>query len=356
MHSLLRLSFLTLFVLGAASLLQADEVVTEPLGGVNYTFSPGSQTYVGVPILRSPLRVDVLANGILTAATLTNATNLAQDLPAGSRCFLEILGPSTTGSTTNVGARFEIDVPTTRLMANNTLAIDPVSPYTTPGRSLSDCIGCKVAIRPHWTLATFFGTGTSAGALQSGTSLKTADQVQFWTGQGMAAYWFRSNAAGTLKEWRSASASKGTANQDNTILPPGVGVVFQRSGATTMSLPAYGDVRTNAFIQVVGAGRSLLASGFPMDMSPHQANYLFASGFSSASTPAIADQIQVQTGAVKDVYWYCQETVGAERQWRNVSDGATNHSATPFLHPLRSFFVKTASAIEPFSTECPLDN
>lgn len=347
------LLILSVFAAGT-SFLPGEETVTDPVGGVNYTFAPGSQTCMGVPILRPPRRLDVITNGILTAATLANATDLSQDLPAGMPCYLEIIGPSGSGSTANLGARFEIDVTTTRLMANNIVAVLPESPHSTPGRTLADCVGCPVAIRPHWTLAALFGTGPSAAGLQSGTTIKTADQVHFWTGRGVSAYWFRSNGSGTVKEWRNAA--KGALNQDGTIIPPGVGVIFQRSGATPYTLAAYGDVRTTRFLQPVGSGRNLIAPGFPVDMSPELLNFGSGAGFTGASTSASADQIQVGIDSSAPVYWYYQDLAAPAGQWRSAAGGSTDHSATPFLHPLRSFFVKTATHVAPVPNERPFAN
>lgn len=349
---LFRLS--TILCLGAATALQAGESVTDPLGGVSYNFPPQSQTSLGVPILRPPLRIDVLTNGILTAATLTNATNLAQDIPAGSRCYLEIIGPSSAGSNAPIGARFEIDVSTTRLMANNIVSINPASALTTPGTNLADCVGCRVAIRPHWTLATLFGTGSAAPGLQGSTTIKTADQVHFWTGQGVSVFWFRSNAAGTSKQWRNAAT--GAIVQDDTVIPPGVGVIFQRSGATPFSLAAYGDVRTNAFVQRVGTGKNLLAAGFPRDMSPALSGYGATAGFSASASPATADQIVTGLGSSESTYWFAQDSGSPVKTWRNTATGTTDQTTTAFLHPLRAYFTRTSANAGPVVVIRPFDN
>lgn len=352
----MKLTLATLFgalVLGSlSSILQAEEARTDPAGAMKYTFPGSSYTTMGIPLLRPPLFSDVIAGGTATTVTLSHASNLVENIPANTPCYLEVVGTSQSEETpSNLGDRFEVDVAATRASASNVLTIVADSPLNTAAGDLGDLQGMRVVIRPHWTLATVFGTGVDATHLNSSSSFTSADQVHFWMGEGFSVFWFRQNSSGLSREWRSVFT--GIQNQDNAIIPPGVGVFVKRSGPTELALTIAGEVRTNTFVQPIGQGTRLLATGFPVDMSPLQSGFSAGSGFASSTFVGTADQIWTWTGSGVSTYWYRQNSSGTAKEWRNAWTGLTDHTASSFLNPFQGFFVKTLTEVAPVEVAKP---
>lgn len=329
----------------------AGDVTTTPMGVMQYSFAANSYTTMGVPIVRDSVATGTVSGGAASTITISGTQNLAAVLSPNIPYYVEVTGHADGVTTANVGDRFDLDVAATISAANNVISINTASPNNTAAGDFSGLTGYNLAIRPHWTLASLFGTGLSATALQSATSFASADQIHFWNGAGMSTYWFRQNSAGTVKEWRSMGT--GTSNQDNAILPPGVGVFFKRAGSSPLDVFVLGNARSHKFVQPLATGTSLLASGFPTWSSPNEASLMPGTGFVSATSFAVADQIWIWTGTGISTYWLRQNSAGTIKEWRNIGTGTTAYSTTQFLDPQKAFFVKTQANIDSVEVSKP---
>lgn len=321
----------------------AGDVSTTPEGVLQYSFPANSYTTMGVPLVRDSVAAGTVSGGEASTITISGTLNLAAVLNANTPYYAEVSGHSDGVTAAHVGDRFDIDVASTISAANNVISINTSSPNNTAAGNFSGLAGYNLEIRPHWTLASLFGTGVSATALQSSPTFGGADQVHFWNGVGMSTYWFRQNSAGTTKEWRNTIT--GTTNQDNAILPPGVGVFFKRAGSSPLDVVVVGGVRNHKYVQPLATGTSLLASGFPTWSSPTDASLMPGSGLVSAVTFGSADQIWIWTGTGISTYWLRQNSAGTIKEWRNTVTGTTTYSTNQFMDPQKAFFVKTQANI-----------
>lgn len=322
----------------------AGDVTTTPAGAMQYSFPANSYTTMGVPLVRGSVATGSVSGGTASTITINGAQNLAAVLNANMPYYVEVTGHTDGVTTASVGDRFDLDVAATISAASNVICINTSSPNNTAAGDFSGLTGYNLAIRPHWTLASLFGTGLSATFLQSATSFAGADQVHFWNGLGMSTYWFKRNSAGTIQEWRNTIT--GIVNQDSVILPPGVGVFFKRAGSSPLDVFILGNVRDHKFVQPIATGTSLLASGFPTWSSPSDASLMPGTGLVSAASFSVADQIWIWTGIGISTYWLRQNSAGTIKEWRNTITGTTTYTTTQFLDPQRAFFVKTQANID----------
>jgi uncharacterized protein (TIGR02597 family) len=317
---------------------QTTTVTTVPVGAMTYSFAANSTASVGIPLLRPAIYSGTVTAGNTATLTLSGTgLNLANSILSSSSYFLEVTGHSDGVTTTNIGVRLEINEITTVANANGVAAIDTLSNLNTSTGNFSALIGYKVCIRPHWTLATLFGTGVGVTGLTSATTFSLADQVLAWDGSGWSTYWFRQNSAGSVKEWRNTST--GTNNQDGAIIPAGAGVYLRKAGlASTISV--VGEVRTNRFIRILDNTTQLIALGFPVDISPSQLGLSPASNFTAATTFSSADQVLAWDGTGFSTYWLRRNTAGDIIQWRNTATTTTDHSNTAFIASNKAYFIK----------------
>ncbi len=290
-----------------------------PVGAMSYTFAENSTTSVGVPLLRSSVitrEVKSVAGSTLTLSGVDGGTGL---LPVDSASYyLEVVGHVDGTTMTLVGHRFEVDESATRAVGTaGIVVVDTTSSLNTAAATaLSGLVSYRVAVRPHWTLATLFGTGLATN-INAASSVATADQVLAWDGTGFSVYYLR---AGDVPQWRNIAT--GPANQDNAILPPGVGVYVKRQvGALTVSV--VGEVRTNRFVRPAYVGAQLMAAGFPIDASPSDLKLLAANGLLSGTSAAGADQFLTWNGTSFDAFYLRDNTVP---EWRNAATGVIDYT------------------------------
>lgn len=318
----------------------AQSVSTTPVGAMSYSFPANTTVSVGIPLVRPAVFTGVVSSGNATTVSFSTAgLNLGTVITAGNFYYIEIVGHSDNVTTAHVGERFEVDEASTTTTANGVLTIDTASALNTATGDYSSLVGYKIVIRPHWTLASLFGTGTGATGLTSATTFSSADQVLSWDGSGWSTYWFRQNSAGTVKEWRNTATS--TTNQDNTLIPPGVGVYFKKTNSS-LTLSVVGEVRTNRFIRNLDHSTQLIAMGYPIDRSPVQLGMLPASHYTPATSFDAADQLLAWDGAGFSTYWLRRNSAGDVIQWRNTGTGTTDHSNTAFILSNQAFFIRPA--------------
>lgn len=284
---------------------------------MTYALPEYSTTSLGVPLLRPGLMTRVVESVAGTALTLTGVDGGSGLLPSDTASYyLEVLGHVDGTTLTMVGHRFEIDEAATRAVAKaGVVVLDSASRFNTaPAAAIASLVNHRVTVRPHWTLASLFGTGLGA-RFNAAASVATADQVLAWDGSAFTVYYLRS---GDVPQWRNIAT--GPANQDDAIVPPGVGVYVKRQ-AGTVSLSIVGEVRTNRFVRAPYVGAQLLAAAYPVDLSPADLKLTSANGLLAGASPAGADQFLTWSGSAFDTYYLRENTVP---EWRNSATGLTN--------------------------------
>lgn len=338
-------AMLALGGLVGTSSLSAQSVTTAPVGAMSYSVPANTTQSLGFPILRPAVLVASVSAGDSGTITVSGSgINFATLLAGTSPYFIEVIGHNDGVTSANVGERFEVNESTSITAASNVLTIDTASTLNTSSGSLASLVGYKVAIRPHWTLSSLFGTGTTATTLNSSTTFASADQVLAWTGSSFSTFWFRQNSAGTTKEWRNTSTN--TTNQDNAIVPPGVGVFFRRQ-AGNLTITSVGDVRTNKFVRNLDSSTQLLAMGYPVDRTPIQLGFNTAGSFVANTSFGSADQLLTWTGSAFSTYWYRRNSASTTFEWRNTGTATTDHSNTSFINASQAVFVRPSSGSTP---------
>jgi hypothetical protein len=257
--------------------------------------------------------------------TLTATDGSAAALPSLVRPhYLEVLGHVDGVTVALVGHRFEIDEVATSAAGAGELVLDVASRLNTAtAASVAGLANYRVAVRPHWTLATLFGTGAS-GKFSPATSIASADQVFVWNGTGFSVFYFR---GGAVPQWRNIAT--GPANQDHAIVPPGVGVIVKKQqGAAAIAV--VGEVRTNAFVRVPYVGAQVVASAFPVGSSPADWRLVAGSGLTASTSPTFADQLLTWSASGFTTFFL---RAGATFEWRNGETSPTNFSTSHLFTP-----------------------
>lgn len=294
-------------------------------------------------MLRPAIFFGTVGSGTANSVTFTTpGLNLAGYLQAGTAYYIEVIANPEGQSDANNGERFEVDEAATAAGANATLVLDAASPLNTAVGAFGALAGHRIALRPHWTLATLFGTGLGATQLNSATSSASADQVLAWNGTSWSTYWFRQNSAGTVREWRNTAT--GTANQDNALIPSGVGIFFVRRNGG-LSLNAVGEIRTNRFVRNLDESAQLLALGHPVDRSPQQLGLDTTAGYTANTTSSASDQLLAWNGSAFSTYWFRRNSAATVFEWRNTATSTTNHTATPFILCDQAYLVRPMATL-----------
>lgn len=289
-----------------------------PVGVVSYNVDANSTISLGVPLLRPGLMTATV--GSVAGVTLTLAGTegtAAVPLADDQSYYIEVVAHIDATTTAMIGQRYEVDEAATKLVTAGRLVLDSTSALNTSAAAgIANLANYRIVIRPHWTLATLFGTGAAA-KVNASTAPASADQVLAWNGAGFSVYYLRS---GDVAQWRNLAT--GPANQDGAIVPPGVGVYLtRRAGALTLAVT--GEVRTNAFVRPAFGSSQLVAGGFPVESSPADWKLTSGTGLTPGTSPTNADQLLTWTGSAFSQY-YLRSATGME--WRNTATGLIDYS------------------------------
>ncbi|MGF1656608.1 MAG: hypothetical protein ACFCU3_06475 [Verrucomicrobiales bacterium] len=331
-----------------------DRAYSQISGYMNLDIPPNSITVQSFPILATPIFSGRIASNVGGAISLDipgEAVDIGELLLSNDSYYLEIHNPEGLE-----GHRFDIDVAATQQASTNSIVLSTAAGNHNTLQAIPSLAGASFHLRPHWTLAKIFGTGMSGATMDSSADFSQADQVWVWIGRRVSVFWFRQNSANTIRNWRNVDT--GITNQDGFVIPPGDAVMVKRQSVEEgIQLQLVGDVRQNRLIQNLAQGISLIASGYPIDLSPVALDYDNLAGFTSATGFDVADQIWTWTGRGVSVYWYRENTAGTIRGWRNVSTGIQDQSSTSFIMGGSGVFVQLNSQISahtfalPFSLE-----
>jgi hypothetical protein len=290
-----------------------------------YAFPASSTTSVGVPLLRPSAWVRTVSSVSGARLTLAAAEGAGASSPSlSSPHYLEVLGHVDAVTVAMVGHRFEIDEAATSAAGVGELVLEATSRLNTaPATAVAGLANYRVAVRPHWTLAALFGTGAH-GKFSQATTIASADQVFVWSGTGFSVFYFR---GGPVPQWRNIST--GAANQDQAIVPPGVGV-FVKKQQSAATIAVVGEVRSNAFVRVPYVGAQVVASAFPLGSSPADWKLVAGSGLTSSTSPTFADQLLTWASSGFTSFFLRS---GSPLEWRNGDASTTSFSNSNLFTP-----------------------
>ena len=167
------------------------------------------------------------------------------------------------------------------------------------------------------TLSTLFGFGpTPVAGWNSGSGAGSSDIVYLDNGGSLTAYFHKGQGAGGFG-WRLASG--GTANQNDTVIPPNRGVFVQRRNAgSAFTLRSTG-------VTLPGRETASVVSGFSIINNPFTVQTtLAASGISSHVTGGTgagsADVIYLENAGVLTGYFFKNGGAGGTG-WRLIAGG-----------------------------------
>jgi hypothetical protein len=251
-------------------------VTSTPVGWQQTPLSSGTQSY-GLNLINKDLFTGSISAADATGITLTEQAALASAVDPAQHYYLEIISGAQTGH------RLEVQSLTTTACyiaadsANTTLAASAM-----PG--LTDT---RVSLRAHRTLGSVF----DPARFQGSSSAASADQVLFYTTTGYSTYWLY--ALGGTRNWVLSGGPLTSMN--DTVIPPGTGVMLQIASASPAPLLTTGSVRTTSFARPLQAGYNLFANPWPLDTTPAQAG-LTSSALVASTSFGTADQLQLWKG------------------------------------------------------------
>jgi hypothetical protein len=307
-----------------------------PVGGAQITFAQGTR-FSGMPFINPAAQLGIVASNTSQVITLSDtAANMSTALTAGTAYYLEITaGPDVT----YVGDRFEVDVTNTRASANHTITITLGSATNTLATLPNSLDGYSLTVRPHVTLGQLFGTKANE-KMHGSTVASAADQVVFLNPltQGYSTYFYLRNSSGTLAQWTLIGG--GSTNRDNTVIPPGIGMIVHRNDASPVTLTWKGDIRRNSFIQPLVAGLNLVAEPLPIASSPLERALTYANGVAGSTVSSSADQVLVHTGTGYQTYFLLRNSSGSLEQWTLIGGGSTNRNNTKIFSSTGAVFIR----------------
>ncbi len=298
-------------------------VATLPLGWLGVEIASGTST-VGVPFREPP----IFSSSVISMSGPDLAVHGVPQLPSGFKGFVEIV------SGTHVGHRFEI-----ASSAIGRITLDSESPHTiTP---LPDLTGTQLVVCAHHTLGGIFAKEKFVGS----TNPANADQLQFFINDGENSAQFQLyyllDARPNNPTWQWRAFLPGGGNQSARVIAPGEGVFVKRvPNAVTTRLLLTGQVRANPFVQNLQEGLNLVASPFPLTLTPRQRGALDSSAAFVASTNLnAADQFQIYQDGAFRVFYLLDHPTQVD-QWREVMSGSPNYNDRLLFKPTEAAFFK----------------
>jgi hypothetical protein len=234
----------------------------------SYSDVVGYQT-APIPVGLHSLSVPFLEPVLNSSVQTNNATSLTLGSPVGillnsnSFYYLEIKSGS------NVGERFDIDVPATIAANSSQIVINTASGNNTATFSGLALSGESVVVAKHFTLGDF--AGRLSLPLTAAASVSSSDSFGLFDAGALVFYYARPD--GTFKKIGNPADFK------NTIIPPGSGVLYRRHG-TTNQFTTTGVVRNTSFARNLSTGQQLVANPFPVDRTPVTFGMIPGSGLS----------------------------------------------------------------------------
>ena len=285
-------------------------------------FAATQQTF-SMPLLARDVyrgRVSTIDGGLikLTAADPAFHTTIQPD----TQYYAEVLDGALEGH------RFDLDESTATA---DSVAVDLASQFSTLPAVPTELAGCRIAIRPHWTIGSLF----PAEQFTASSEVESADRLLFFD-RATSAFqvaWLQTQEAGP--SWSGASHSQ-------AVVPPGQGMfVHPRTNAVTLLYT--GEVRTNAFVQPLVSGAQLLGSVHPVYASPASLGLTTSNGLAASTTAITSARVQLWRGDVtpgSDTYrglFHMKTTDGSA--WVDELEPTLDETAAPMVAPAQSYFL-----------------
>ena len=291
-----------------------------PLGWNALSLAAGTQA-VGLPLLNAPRYAGLIQS--LSGPNSLAVTFPMPDLDTAPLAphYLEILDGE------HAGHRLEIAA-----METGRITLDLVSEHSTLKSLPANLIGARMVIRAHQTLDQLL----IGDQFRAGNQSAQADQILLHTAEGWDTHWLLWLSSTTRRWVRSGDASLTPSGR--TRIAPGSGFLLVRR-TTSPPWILTGHVRTTAFRRPLREGHNLLANPWPLNGTPNGWLLTPENGFTAATSPALADQIQLWNGTGYDGYWLMRD--GTRHRWtRQGSAALLDEGASLPLPATGAFFLK----------------
>lgn len=300
---------------------------TTPVGWQQTALNSGTQSF-GLNLTHQALFTGRISAAGTTGVTLGEQTSVVSVMDPARSYYLEILsGPQ-------AGHRLDLQG-----ITSTACVVAADSPCTTlPASAIAGLTGALVSLRPHRTLGEVF----DPALFQGGPTAANADQVLFYAPAGYVPCWLY--ASGGIRQWVPEGVSHESVN--DTLIPPGTGVMLQIARSAPAPLLTTGSVRTTPFASPLQAGYNLFANPWPLDTTPARAG-LTSSALVASTSIALADQLQLWKGDTAAAatgyqgFWLFQLPGMPAPLWVSLAD-ATMQSLNnaPLLRAGRATFIK----------------
>jgi uncharacterized protein (TIGR02597 family) len=277
-----KLAIASLAIVTTASIANAQNATTDPVGFVTFTIPAGDGTTKKTVLISAPLydvaSINGSATGSISAVSSTSIQNSSAGWTAGqlSQASGPYLVQVTSGNAS--GAMFLIDNNTsTALTINSTYSsVDPAT--------LGVVAGDTYRISPCDTISSLFG-GPGQGVIGS-TAQATADTLQIVIGGTSFTYFYKTNA--TPAGW--VRVALGNPASDNVPILPNMGIQFSRIGSSPLTYTITGSVPvTRRLSEVKNSGLTILASFWPTDTTLNSIGLQNIPGWTTGANQTVAD-------------------------------------------------------------------
>jgi uncharacterized protein (TIGR02597 family) len=281
----------------------AQSVTTTPVGAVTAQVTAGagagSLTFLGFPLVRS----SIWQGSILTA------TGTVLNLPAGALASTTLSGIPhylivTEG--TNIGLMVDV--------------VSNTSDTVTLSEDVSGLIAAtnKISIRPHWTLASLFGSNNTAG-FGASFSIAAADEIRVFnpTTQSFVNYYYKSSGLGGTG-WRSSTST--SADRSKDVIYPEQSIAILRKQSAPISIVTVGEVYSGAMKLPVETGIAWVINTKPIPTTLAELGFYTGTttGLNGSNTITNADEVLRWTGTGWERFYYKTAGLGGTG-WRTAS-------------------------------------
>ncbi len=217
-----------------------------------------------------------------------------------------------------------------------------------------DLAGSSIVLCAHHTLGGLFDKSKLTGS----TNPAAADQVQIHVNDGTSPghfelyYLLDARPGNPLHQWRAFLPEN--TNHDGRTIVSGQGVFFKRPpGAPAAKLVLTGQVRANPYVRKLHPGVNLLASPFPVPLSPRQSGLLDPSAlFTSSTNFAAADQFYLHQGGAFRIF-YLLDHPSLPDYWRETIASSPDSNDIPLFAPAEAAFLKRSASSPPYAIPAP---
>jgi hypothetical protein len=325
---------ITLGVSSVAAYAQTS-VVTTPAGFVTlkipaaHSSTVTSQTAISFP-LQELASAPGAIKGRITAVTASTISNSSAGWQTGA--FSQPATPFFVRITSGTARGRTLQISTSTPNSNSTLTVNNEGTDLTGLGIQTGASGDTYEIIHGETLSTLFSSFA-----MSGVSSETADNVIIWTGDT----WQRFYLDAVDGRWEPKGIN---TDASNYVIRPDAGILYERRGASSLSLLVPGRAPTTDLKYMVGNSSStFVANGFPVARKLVDHNFHSMPGWVANSNYRVADQLMVWSGAVWQRFFFDP----VDNRWEPVG---VNFNANHFTPPVgRPFMIQKAGAVSGFS-------